>query len=71
MSTKSIEYIAEQLKLCPFCGTRPHVETPVWYYPKWEILCRNRNCLVTVSITARNLQDAIDAWQKRCIEGGK
>jgi len=61
--------VKEQLKPCPFCGTKPHPITadlltrPCFYYE-----CENKTCHAAEKGWHDTEQEAIDAWNARPIE---
>ena len=70
----------DQLKPCPFCGSKPEIQTD-YRYPKYgklagkcvtayEVVCRNIDCIIYNADNRYRLteKEAIEYWNRRANE---
>ena len=61
------------MKKCPFCGSSGEI-IRTEHMPKtkgfdYKPRCTNTSCIARVSKTFRSLEEAIEAWNRRAVEG--
>ena len=60
--------MTEELKCCPFCGTKPKIKKNI--DDSFRISCENLSCVCLPDTWAyKTIEEAIAAWNRR--EGGQ